>query len=197
MTADLSPQAKRALLEQSYADSYKHAGVDVSREQVAAQVLADLELVDAVDRAGELRHNAGPIEVDREKPQEIIDAERETSTRLLDDSNRGEVVRTKVLDASALFSGERWALAGGRIARIVEGVAPNVSNIRKACESAAVPHLARDYVETWWFFMNRFRPSAFNPFYGMSEVDAARLLVRKVEDICDRSTGKLGPWYVK
>lgn len=196
--ADLSPQARRATLEQSYADSYQRAGIDVSREQVARQVLSDLELVDAVDRAGELRHNAGPVELDaRDKPQEIVDAERETKTRLLDDGDRGEVVRTKLLDASALFSGERWALAGGRIARIIEGVSPNISNVRQACESAAVPHLARDYLETWWFFMNRFRPSPFNPFCGMSEVDACRLLVRKVEDICDRSTGKLGPWYVK
>jgi len=36
-----------------------------------------------------------------------------------------------------------------------------------------------------------------NPFRGLSDKDAARMFMRRVYDICDRSTGVLGHWWVK
>ena len=45
-------------------------------------------------------------------------------------------------------------------------------------------------------YMMRGRESRQNPFNGLSEHDCRRALVRFTEDICDASSGRMGPWWV-
>lgn len=195
---DASPQEVRDRLARSYEASYRRLGVDVTPERMRELATDDLELVDAARRMGELdppsiEPNADP----REKPQEIIDAERETSMRLFE-KGEGTPVRFVEHDATMLFSGERWALAGGRISRILEG-AGGSSDVRAAVKNAAHPKLALEYVEAWFAFMSRDRfpiEDRKNPFDGLADSDACRMLVRRVEDICDKSSVHLGPWRV-
>ena len=35
-----------------------------------------------------------------------------------------------------------------------------------------------------------------NPFHGLDPIDFGAKFQRMIEDICDRSTSKLGPWWV-
>jgi hypothetical protein len=196
---DISPQERRARLERSYAASY---GVEASDPRIAKLVLADLELVDAVDAAGELRSASPPAyDAERPKPAELADAERETGTRLLDDETRGEPLLSLELDANPTLTSEKWGKAAGRVRRILEGIAGS-SDFRVACRNAAMPDLALEYTETYWYFMTRHQLAIVgrndhNPFRGLSEKDAVKMLVAKVYAICDKSTGKLGWWYVK
>lgn len=99
---------------------------------------------------------------------------------------------------------ERWMLAKGRMARIMSGAGmpkrhPDGSfdfvSMTATCE---IPHLAYRYLAAWFNFDLRHMPQTarHNPFYGMSPRDASMRLAREVEDICDASSGRLGPWFV-
>lgn len=201
---DLTPQAKKALLVESYQRTYRAAGMPSDAARVEREVVADLELVDAADRAGELSGGSpDPDAAPRERKDPITEAERERGVRLdvRPEDEPDRFVRSRTMDANPLFTSERWAMAGARIARILEG-AGRSSILSQSVDTANAPKLAKEYAELWAYFMTRDRipligRTDHNPFRGLSDRDACRMLVRKVEDICDRSTGVLGPWYVK
>lgn len=104
-----------------------------------------------------------------------------------------------LLERSAHFVGERWAHACARIYRILEGAGQGgASTTVAAVRDAEMPLLAAEYMRQFKLFTYlRFRDHDSNPYRGMSDRDSARKFMRIVEDICDRSTGKLGAWYVK
>lgn len=109
--------------------------------------------------------------------------------------------RPAALHSDPRIIGPRWPYAVMRIARILEGVAKS-SNIEHAIEGAELKRLAHQYAEAYAFYLTRTRPppakgADHNPFRHLSDFDAFRRFIRCVEDICDRSTGKLGSWYTK
>lgn len=116
---------------------------------------------------------------------------------------RADAVRYRpgVLHANPYKVSPRWPYAVMRIKRILEGAA-KVSSIEGAVRGAEHAKLAQEYVEAWTYYMTRSKPPPLkgadhNPFRFMSDVDAAKKFMRLVEDICDRSTGRLGAWYVR
>lgn len=104
----------------------------------------------------------------------------------------------RVLDAVG-FANVKWAHAKARIFRILEGAGKShATSIAEGVKDAEMPKLAREYVDlvaNYKFF--RYRASRWNPFYGLSDVDAARKFVAMVFDICDRSSVRLGHWYTR
>lgn len=103
-------------------------------------------------------------------------------------------------DTDPAMISPRWANAVARIYRIGEGA--KASSFGRATETAECPKLAKEYLETYAYFMMRTAPAPIgktdhNPFRHLSNRDAMRKFVRMVEDICDRSTGKLGAWCTK
>lgn len=104
-----------------------------------------------------------------------------------------------------LYSNDRrsfWARgneAAARIYRIMQGCSGS-SDMNRAVENAEERKLAKVYAETWIYYMTRKKApptkgTDHNPFRWLSDEDAERLFMRKVEDICDRSTGRLGSWW--
>ena len=93
----------------------------------------------------------------------------------------------------------RLAHASGRVLRILQGATPS-KDFRIACSTCECPDLAYELLRLIAQIVTRLQPQRPrdepNPFHGLSEIDASRLYQRRVEDICDRSTGKLGPWWV-
>jgi hypothetical protein len=87
-----------------------------------------------------------------------------------------------------------------RIKRIqTEGVTLGVNGVTFIGDLGV---LAKDYATVYACFLFRNQSAAKrgfvrNQFDGMPDADVARLYRRLVEDICDRSTGVLGSWYVK
>ncbi len=184
---------------QGYSQGYSRAGIAMSQADIERQVVADCQIVDAARAAGDLSSKPGPRRAGR--PDRVSSAERETGTTLKVDE-RGRVVRSRMMHGNPLATSERWGFAAGRIKRILEGVRTDTSSLVTAVEDAELGALATEYADTWGHFMTRLQAPPLsgndrNPFRGLSDRDAARKFQRLVEDICDRSTGKLGSWYTK
>lgn len=120
----------------------------------------------------------------------------------LKDPGGGTPYRPIALHANPHQVGPRWPYAVMRIARILEGCAKS-SNLEHAVEGAEYKTLAKEYLELYAFYLMRSKappPNGrvdHNPFRHMSDFDAFRCFVAKVEAICDRSRDKLGPWWVR
>lgn len=113
----------------------------------------------------------------------------------------GRSYRPDMLYADPRTISPRWSYAVMRIKRILEGHA-RASTVEGAIKGAECAGLAQQYIETWSYYMFRSKPvplvgTDHNPFRHLSDGDAIRKFVRMVEDICDRSTGKLGSWYTR
>lgn len=139
--------------------------------------------------------------IQRDHADVIGAAEQATGSRLVDESSRGKVVKSRVLDApiSTLTPKQQAAIA--RMAFILS-TSGGSSDIRKAVGNSELPKLALALAEDWAFFTTREAPPPVgvvdhNPYRGMTTKDAVRRYMRFVEDICDKSTGSMGPWWVK
>lgn len=127
----------------------------------------------------------------------IVEAEQQTGARLIDtDKLAPQLWRPDFLFDNPVRVAERWAFACGRLARILSEGKQNREFVGR------LGQLAREYEELWALFMARNLPAnargyAVNRFDGLSNRDVVRVYMRAVEDICDRSTGVLGSWYVK
>jgi hypothetical protein len=117
-----------------------------------------------------------------------------------DRSATAKAYKPKALYAIPQRISERWGFAVMRIKRVLQGAKAN--NIKAATGNAECPKLALEFADLYTYYLTRAKAPPtkgkdHNPFRHLSDVDAFRVFVRKVEDICDRSTGKLGAWYLK
>lgn len=201
-----SPQELREATVEDFTVMNRSMGLPADRAFVERQALTYLTVGDAV------RRNA-PVPPPPPTREERAAAERERAARLdarASDSKArvmrgGEQVvstRNKVMHAATLPT-DRWSFAKARIARICEGVI-NHPDIIKATAGCTMPKLAREVFRIQGFILSRHtRPdqlpqgSEANPFFGLSEKDYAAKFQRMIENICDKSTGRLGSWYVK
>jgi hypothetical protein len=108
--------------------------------------------------------------------------------------------RPRVLHANPAAMSARWPYAVMRLKRIMEGA--SASSFDRAVQTSECPDLAKAYAETWLYYMTRTRPAPLykidhNPFRGLSDIDASRKFMRLCEDICDRSSSRLGTWFAK
>jgi len=155
--------------------------------------IADLTTVDAFKR----EQRAAPTK-ERRAPRKrdagtLEKAQQETGVKVVAPSSARQ--RPEVLYANAVKRFPRWPYAMGRMKRILEGAGQG-KTLEDGLANAAMPALAREYFLLWGHFLTRNQRSKHNPFLGLSEKDASRAFMRGVEDICDRSTGVLGPWWV-
>jgi hypothetical protein len=188
------PQAIKELAVRELAAKVRRAGGAVDMRVIEAMAHEELRLVDAYRR--EIRKAA----VSRQPKQRRVDPIAEASRKLNVRVAKGAGVRVAPLitRTPAHEVSERWAHAVARIHRILENSGETkVADVDRALQGTAVPKLAREFLEVWWHYQIRHRISKHNPFAGLDEKDSARLFMRRVEDICDRSTGVLGSWWVR
>jgi len=139
-----------------------------------------------------------------------MEANRLSLTKSEDERSRiARPYRPGVLHRSATAKSHPWwyMYACARIGRILEGAKPSLgaftssAAIESACRSAAHPRLARRFMETYAYFLTRSKPSPtvgadHNPFRMLSDREAYAKWYAIIEDICEKSTGKLGTWRV-
>jgi hypothetical protein len=201
----LSPQELRAVTERDYKRSM---GLD--DEQARRLAVADLELVDAAKRAGDIaeRSEKPAAVAPAPRSETIKQAEREQGVRLTDgDSSKFE--RFGIMHADPTQTDEAWALCCGRLYRICEG-SQVAADPRAATRTCTMPDLAYEWLRVMANFKTRAMPgtskvaigSGFsggvdhNPFRGMSTPDALRKFRRMAEDIADKSSSQMGPWRI-
>lgn len=200
-------QLKEATVR-DYRKAAERAGVPVDMREIEAQAIADCHVHDGVTRDAKPRRQQTPEELAEVRRLRRESVEREQA-QVGAVAVRPKDIRRRVVRQmhAKPESDSRWEAALVRIARLLRGVkAPigRMSNIdaarRYMFEDCEIPHLADeiDRVRALMVVRDRMpRPGDEpNPFFGMNKDDAGDLLQRMLEDICDRSTGKCGPWLV-
>ncbi len=196
-----SPQELREWTVEDYTVMARSMGNPSDREVIERQTVRDLELYDAIQREHSVPVAASPValEAQRASREERTDAKAATKGATIQRSDTGTVRVPNRIEHAKAVAGSRWSFAMGRLKRIIAGATahPDVTIATSTCE---MPALARDVFRIQAFVLSRRavqRPQdERNPFAGLSNEDFARKLQRKIEDICDRSSARLGPWWV-
>ena len=180
------------------------AGMPADAAGIERLAKADLQLADAYKRDEPV--GMAPSEASRIAAREAARAAAEAKAR-----EDGIEIKREARDLGPQFdlppeygNSERWRLAKGRMARIVAGAGaplrhPDGSfDFRAMTSTCEIPHLAYRYLCAWFNFDFRYIPETarHNPFFMMPKREASMKLAREVEDICDTSSGRLGPWFV-
>jgi hypothetical protein len=195
------------LKERTLRDYSRNAGLPGMPSDPAAierLVMADLNLSDAYER------EEGPPVARAPESAEARDTRQEADRYRIEHETGAQLVREKpghvgpALDLPPeIESSERWALARGRLARIMEGASlstrhPDGSlDFRSMTSTCNYPAGAYELLTNWFSFDLRYawQTRRHNPFYGMSHRDASLKFVRLATDICDRSSVVLGTWF--
>lgn len=187
-----------------YARNQKRVGLEPDMGAIESQVLADLAMVDQYE--SEQASKPAPVRVAKERDIHTneLDAELEKNNMrayvkdVADDEQPGDMI----LDATP--KSEKAIRMFGRVKQILRPRGDIAAEARKGkdlrdCTSECTdPVLALEFLELWtWYGPLRRLPSPKNKFFMMTNTDAAMAFVRGLEDICDRSTGRFGPWWVK
>lgn len=180
-----------------------YAGTDTPRADIERRVVRDLIVTDAVTReeAGRIRPGPSADSLADKQAKRARSSDRRVS-EIGGTIDRGQIqvqrATVPIAHATTLPT-DRFSFAKGRLMRIMAGASrhPDPAVSTSTCE---IPELAlRAFKLYAHFALARHRPRQCdeqNPFYGLSLLDRGRLLQRMVEDICDASTGRMGPWLV-
>lgn len=204
----LSPQEIR---EGMVADEIRMAarnGVKLEPREAERVVARDLDFFQAIQRNA----TPAPRYAETSRAQRKADRQDRKEQALATVNARnvtpGRAVtprKSRVLQAKSLPT-ERWSYAKGRIIRICEGMSVHANPV-VATRTATCPDLALEVLKLQvWAAVTHMRrhtgewgpepAGERNPFWGLSPADFGRVLMRLTEDICDRSSAKLGPWWV-
>lgn len=186
----LSPTELREVTVRDYVAGVARCGFGVSAPELERQAVADLEMVDAYQRGLDISPpRVAPPRKARPAP---VDPAGELPFKAAPppESRDGGLGHADLTRLSA-----RWPFAMGRMKRILAGAQPHRDPIVVAM-SCEVPELALAMLRLHRNYLMRGRDSRHNPFRGLDEVDCRRALVRFVEDLCDRSSRWMGPWWV-
>lgn len=183
-----------------YKRAAERAGQVVDMRQIEALAVHDCQVYDGVRREAAPPRQQTPeekAEIARIRKEQLAQEQAAIGATAVD---KKQLRRRRVKQMHAVSKwNDRWSLAKGRVAQICRGISRH-SDIKVATSTCEIPHLAYEIYRIRADFVVRFRKprpgDEPNPFFGMSDVDAGLLLQRKIEDVCDRSTGKLGPWLV-
>jgi hypothetical protein len=193
--------ALRDVLASDYAANFRRLGWPVDMRYLQRLAAQDLETVEAHERDD--RPSPAPSSEPRPvAPRTTAKDAIEARGMELVEGERPER-KSRVLDAPPHVLGARFQACANRIAQILASGADLRATFKRGGFDALiaeteVPQLAREVAELFVHYTAlRHRQSKWNPFLGLNPTDAARALIRGLEDIADRSTGALGPWWVR
>ena len=187
-----TPHELRDATVRDYAEQQRRSGLAPDMSAIERQAIADLVLVDQYNAGLGARTKSSSTKKPRQRTGVEVKA-KAAGHRV----KMGAVsTSAKLLDQRAHKVSEKWSHATARLWRIVQGISAT-SDLRASVLTAQDPERAREVVEMWIHYLLRGRQSKWNPFAGLGEHDAARKFMAMTFDICDRSTAKLGPWWIK
>lgn len=198
------PRAAKDQLLRGWSALKGTMGLPSDGEALERLAIHDLTIHDAVKR-----DDPAPMPLNPESPEDR--AARQAEFARTQAEERGAIIThaprgpqlIPILDLPPHLVSARWPFALGRLKRILEGATPAFTadgNIdwRATCSTCGDPKRAYEYMELKSWFDFRLVPQTrrHNPFHGMSSRDAGLKFQAEVENLCDRSSGRLGPWWV-
>lgn len=197
------------LKDRTLRDYTRNAGVmgmPTDAADIERLVLADLQLADGFKR------DEKPLrEAKKESAEERAERHRRTGEQIA-----GLTDATVIYDQRPQEWGprldlpkdiglsEKWMLAKGRMLRVMEGASLPIKHpdgtldFKSMTATCGYPQGAYDYLSHWFSLdmRNVFETRNHNPYFGMSHRDASLKFVAETMNICDRSSGRFGPWLV-
>ncbi len=198
----MQPLTGRALRDRTIRDyrrTAERAGQVVDAREIERLAIHDCQVYDAVMR------EARPV--GEAKPDPEAEVKREAALDEMAAAEGVEIDHGQVSYQRAPISRlhtshvptSRAAYATARIQRIISGATADRNPV-VATSTCEIPHLALEVYRLFAQVATRGRKprpgDETNPYHGRSNADVSRMIDRAVEDICDRSSGRLGPWWV-
>lgn len=195
-----TPNELKEITIRDYMRDAARAGRSMSIGQAERLALRDCQIYDAVTR--EQRAPQAPAAPDPAKVAEKAAALDVEAAKVGAEVDHGQI-KTRRAPVATLHKrhrkDSRAAFVKGRINRIISGATPS-RDFKVACSTAECPDLAYEVMTMYANIVTRNMPRRAidepNPFAGMTERDASRMSMAILENICDRSSGRLGPWWV-
>lgn len=194
-----TPQELRDGMVEDYADQVRRAGGNVPIGDIERIVGQDLQIFDAIER----ERRAVPAV----KPA-VPDGRVDTAAAAI--RNRGmELRRTPegqwtdrhdpILSGDPHDVSAKFPAMMARIKRILEPRGDvRQRSLSQSLIEVTAPKLAREFLHIFLCYQSPSLPVRANPFRAVASArDRARIFLRAVEDLCDRSTGSMGPWWVR
>ena len=186
-----------------YTRNARRMGLQPDLESIEALVVHDLTLVDRYEADQASKPKKKPAKKERDiRTDELQEQLDEHGMRAYVNENPKDRPGDAIADATP--KSEKAIAMFARIKEILRprGSIAAAANQGKTLEESLIecqaPVLAREFLELWtWYVPLRALWSPKNPFYWLSDGDAAKKFIRGLEDICDRSTGQFGHWWVK
>lgn len=196
-----SPLELKEATVRDYTRAAGRAGMPVDARAIEALAVADCQVYDGVRRDAPAPRVQSPeekAELSRIRKEQLQAEMAPQGVTYNPDKKTIRKRRVAQMHAVSKWN-DRWSMAKGRVAQICRGISVH-SDVKIATSTCECPDLAYEIFRVRADFVVRFRKprpgDEPNAFFGMSDVDAGLLLQRKIEDICDRSTGRLGAWLV-
>ncbi len=194
-----TPIELKEITVRDYVRDSARAGSPMTVAEAERRAQVDCQIYDAVMRDQRPRGPAAPDPAKEAAKAAVLDDE---AAKVGAEIDRGQV-KTRRAPVATLHkrhrADSRAAYAKGRVRRILEGATPH-RDLKVACSTATIPALALEIMTLYANLATRGIPRRIidepNPFAGMSERDASRMAQAILESICDRSSGRLGPWWV-
>ena len=180
--------------------SGKAMGLDVSAEAVERSAARDLEIVDRMKKSGSLaQRTISKAEKQERRNEETVRGQEKVAQLAAEKDATLSVSELPAVDSPIILPRLSGVEAEKLIAmhqRIMKICAPVEGYVMKYAEplgnQCQHPDLARRVLMHTACFAR-----GIGSYSGLRYEDRQRKYVRAVEDICDASNGKLGPWWVK
>lgn len=191
-------EMKAAIVEQYHANS-RRMGLEVSGADLERIAAADLQAVERYEAGRKVAPAAKPAAPDpnrRNKAAEFAASKGAKFTRSnqVSDSAFGDLImNAKPKTMSPRF--DAMMARAFRIMRPNENVAERgVAAMAKASDT---PAMAKEMLAEFMNYKLWHMAPGKNPYFVQSAKDRAKIFIRRVEDICDRSTAFYGPWWTR
>lgn len=199
----ITGHALRDATIRDYKRNAERMGLVVDMAAIERQAIADCELFEAVMRATDPAPTRAKPDPAKEaaKADALDEAAAAQGMEVVRDQKR--MIKERLTKLTAVPKPDsKWAHALGRRARILSGATPSTDR-RKMVSTCEMPALAWDFLRLHAWAVTRIRKGnpprltgEANPFDHLSTRDFIAKFEAMTYDICDRSTGRLGPWWV-
>lgn len=194
---ELTPHQMKAALVESYRENSRRMGLDVPQSDLDTIATSDLSLMDMAKRFSRSATSKRAAPVQRENRAAKFARDRGLSFIKTEAQNIKERPVDAVLGMTPQAGSLKFNAIMKRIFRIMHmHVAPKGGAL-KAMDGTDHPELAKDAFREFLNYKFCKTQTYKNPYLDVPAQDAARMFLRRLEDICDRSTGAFGPWWVK